>query len=251
MMNRVRTALLPRLVPGLILMTALLVLASLAGLVAKFRFGDPWVHGLVPMFNLDTERNVPSFFSTGLIMLCGGAMAAIGQRVEGMDRWAWQGLALVFALLAADELVSLHERITEPLRGTLHTTGLLYFAWILPYGTATLVLGLVYFRFLLRLPSSLRNRMVVAGVIYIGGAVGIEAVEGAYLERVHDVHDLTFELLASLEESMEMAGMILLLRALMAHLGRISPAKLALPSQSHTALGSMGFDDSMRPSGSV
>jgi hypothetical protein len=204
---------------GLTALAVLLVLASLGGLVAKFYFGDPWFHGLVPMFDLDVERNIPSFFSTGLILLCAGMMAALAYREPRSNRPGWQGLSLIFVVLSADELVSLHERLIEPVRATLHTSGVLYFAWVVPYGVAAILIGLLYLRFLFRLPRLTRNRMIVAGCVYVGGAVGLELVGGAYLEILHDQHNLPYELLTTVEESLEMAGMILLLRALLKHFG--------------------------------
>lgn len=217
-MNRLRRPLLDHLIPCLSLVTALLVLANLAGLVVKFHLGEPEAHGWVALFDLDGERNVPSFFSTGLIMLCSAAMALLAERDRPANRLAWQGLSLIFVFLAADELISLHERLIEPVRYGLHTSGLLYLGWLLPYGLAAAVVGLGYLRFLLRLPQGTRNGILVAATAYLGGALVLEAVGGAYLETLHDIHNLPYELLTTLEETLEMGGMIWLLRILLGHL---------------------------------
>ncbi|NJD07874.1 MAG: hypothetical protein FIA97_15480 [Methylococcaceae bacterium] len=217
-MNRLRRPLLDHLIPTLSTITVLLILANLAGLVAKFHLGDASVHGWVPMFDLDGERNVPSVFSTGLIMLCSAAMALLAERDRPSNRLAWQGLSIIFVFLAADELISLHERLIEPVRSGLHTSGLLYLAWLIPYGLGCAVIGLAYLRFLLRLPRATRNGILTAAAIYLTGALELEALDGAYLESLHDVHNLPYELMTTLEEALEMAGMIWMLRVLLRQL---------------------------------
>lgn len=205
-----------KIIAGLTIATALLVAANLAGLVAKFHYGEHSLHGLVPLFDLDRERNIPSLFATALILFCAGLAGAIAR--SGENRSGWLGLALIFTFLAADELVSLHERLIEPLRAALHTSGLLYFAWLIPYGLAVVLLGLLYLRFLLRLPGATRRRLIAAGVVYLAGAVGLEMIGGAYLETLGDRHNLSYELLTTLEETLEMAGMTLLARGLLLHI---------------------------------
>jgi hypothetical protein len=41
----------------------LLVVASIGGLIAKFGFGHGSLKGLVRLFDLDGEENIPSYFS--------------------------------------------------------------------------------------------------------------------------------------------------------------------------------------------
>jgi len=206
-----------RMIAGLGAVAACLVAVNLAGLAAKFHFGHPAVDGWVPLFDLDGERNVPSVFSTGLILSCAVTMFVLARVGAGDNRIGWLGLSSIFVFLAADELVSLHERLIEPLRAALHTSGVFYFAWLIPYGVGAALLGLLYLRFLLRLPGVTRSRMIVAGTVYLAGAVGMELIGGAYLESLGGHHNFPYELLTTLEETLEMTGMILLLRALARH----------------------------------
>lgn len=206
------------LIAALAATAALLVAVNLAGVTAKFHFGAPPLQGWVARFDLDGERNIPSLFSTGLILLCAGLMFAIARIDQGPNRIGWRGLTSIFVFLAADELVSLHERLIEPLRATLHTSGVLYFAWLIPYGIAVLLIAALYLRFLLRLPDTTRRRMIAAGAVYLAGAVGLELIGGAYLESLGNRHNLPYELLTTLEETLEMAGMVLLARSLVRHL---------------------------------
>lgn len=199
---------------------ALLIAANLIGLAAKFGFDERWGYGFVPLFDLDGERNVPSLFSGLLILSCGVLLSliALGGRGRRVGRTYWLGLAAIFLFLAVDEVVSLHERLIEPLRAALHTSGVLYFAWLIPYGIAGLLVGVAYARFLFRLPPATRNRMVVAGLVYVAGAAGLEMAGGWYLEQLGGQHNLYYELLTTCEESLEMYGMILFARALLRYM---------------------------------
>jgi hypothetical protein len=234
-MTRLKSLSVQRWIGTLSSLAALLVVANLAGVMAKFHWGVAPEHGWVASFDLDGERNVPSVFSTGLILLCAGLMTVIARIERGPNRRGWWGLAAIFVFLAADELVSLHERLIEPLRAALHTSGLLYFAWLIPYGLAVLVTGALYLRFLLRLPGTTRRRVIIAGVVYLTGAVGLELIGGAYLESLGNRHNLPYELLTTLEETLEMAGMILLARGLLGHWERLARRESPFRHQGHNA----------------
>lgn len=224
-----------RIIIALSGLAALLVAINLAGVVAKFHGGAAPDRGWVSLFDLDGERNVPSVFSTALILLCGGLMVGIAQAEQSSNRLAWRGLAAIFTFLAADELVSLHERLIEPLRAALHTSGAFYFAWLIPYGLAVLVVGLAYLRFLIRLPSATRKRLIIAAALYLSGALGLEAMGGAYLESLGGRHNLPYELLTTLEETLEMAGMILLAHGLLRHCEKPARSESPFFAQGHRA----------------
>ena len=218
-MNKVRSKIFIYLIPCLAIATILLVIASVFGTIAKAYIDSYWLHRFIRIFDLNTELNVPSVFSTFLIMLCSAALAANAQYSSRVDRLRWYTLSIIFIFLASDELLSIHERLTIPVRSLLHTSGLFYFAWIIPYGAGLLLGAIFYLPFLYRLPKRIRTRMLLAGAIYLGGAIVVESFEGAYLERQNNVQDIWFELFTAIEETLEMSGMIVFLNALMAHLG--------------------------------
>lgn len=199
---------------------AFLLGVDLVGVMSKYLWNDGGVHGWVPLFDMDEERNIPSLFSTLLILSCAFFfhLIAVARRRALRGRGHWMGLAGIFAFLSVDELVSLHERLIAPLRETLHTSGVFYFAWLIPYGIAVLAIGIAYLRFLFGLPSVTRRGMVIAGFVYLAGAIGMELIGGRYFELLGGRHNLSYELMTACEESLEMLGMIVLARALMAHL---------------------------------
>ena len=77
-----------------------------------------------------------------------------------------------------DEALSFHEGLSIPVRDALDVSGVLYFAWVIPYGIAVLILGAACLRFVLRLDRATRNLFIVAGALYVGGAVGFELIGG-------------------------------------------------------------------------
>jgi len=89
--------------------------------------------------------------------------------------------------------------------------GALYFFWVIPYGIASAMLALLYFRFVWQLPNLTRARFIAAD------RSGYDSVSNTLLYWI--------------EEVLEMFGIVLFLYALLAHLAeetgglvlRISP----------------------------
>lgn len=210
---------LPRI---LALVAAGLVVASLAGSVSAHVLGHGRLLGLVPLLALDVEGNVPTLFATLLLLLAMALLAmtaVLEHRAAARDRRYWTLLAGVFALLAADEAMAIHEQLSAPLRALLGAGpfGLFHFAWVIPGFMLVAVAGVVFLRFLLRLPSPTRARFVVAGTLFVGGALGLESLSGAWAAS-HGSVNLGFALLTTVEEALEMAGVIVLIHALLDYL---------------------------------
>ena len=53
----------------LAVIAAVLILASVASQVFKVLTGRDHVYGLVPLFNLNEEGNVPTFFSSSILLV--------------------------------------------------------------------------------------------------------------------------------------------------------------------------------------
>ena len=94
--------------------------------------------------------------------------------------------------------------------------GILSFAWVVPAVVLVVVLGLVFLRFLRDLPRSTRRRLLLAGGLYRGGAVGMEMAGAAYGEA-HGIYCGTYSLIATAEEALEFAGLIVLIWAVLRH----------------------------------
>ena len=113
--------------------------------------------------------------------------------------------------------VSLDEaaEIREHLGGLIGTHGPVLRLCISAIGVV-LVLAVIYWPFLRALPRVTRNRMLLAAVIYVGGAAGMELPLGWWTER-HGNAGLGYALIDWVEETMEMIGAAVALLALMSY----------------------------------
>ncbi|BCR06411.1 hypothetical protein DESUT3_34800 [Desulfuromonas versatilis] len=171
----------------------------------------PWG---VALFHFDHEANLPSLYSALALLLAGLLLLAIAH-AEKAGRWYryWLGLGLVFLFLATDEAVMIHEQLMPVLREAFGLSGLLYFAWVIPYGLGLLGLLVIYARFIFSLPAKTRNLFLLSGGIYVLGALVIELFEGAQMEAA-GARNLRYQALMSCEELLEMIGVILFIYAL-------------------------------------
>lgn len=78
------------------------------------------------------------------------------------------------------------------------------------------VMSLFFIRFFFRLPKRTQLNFTIARLIFVGGAVGVEVYTGIYLPN-NDTglnKSINILLLFTLEELMEMVGIILLIKEL-------------------------------------
>lgn len=217
----------PRKVRLLGVVIAFLVVAYLGTLFARLVLGKPTLMGLVPLFDFDREANIPTLFSVFLFMANAGLAFLIGtqRRHQGeRDARYWLFLAGLLAFLGVDESALLHELLITPFRSILHTSGILYYAWIIPYGLAVLVVGLIYLRFVWRLTPRVRKLIILAGCLYLAGAIGMEMVGGYYagvLQARNAPEDLWYYLFIAVEETLEMVGLTVLIYALLVHIDNV------------------------------
>lgn len=220
-----------RIVGVLATILVLLVAISVALQLVRYVGEHDYVYGLLPpaeqFFHVDREKNVPTLFSAFLLLSSAsllGLIALLKRQQQDPDLSKWTALTCGFISMAIDEAWSFHEMLVEPVRGLLghDDLGILYAAWVLPAMAAVLILALLFLRFLLRLPSFTRWSFLGAGAIYLGGVIGVEMIGARYAES-HDVENLTYQLFTHLEESMEMAGIIVFIYALLRYLAEQYP----------------------------
>ena len=137
---------------------------------------------------------------------------------QGEKNLEWLFLSLIFLFLSIDETASLHESLIKPLGNAVHTSGVLYYAWVIPYGLAALVFVFLYLRFLLDLPRTIMLLFILSGVIYVSGALGFEMLGGWYAER-HGEVSIVYAMLYTFEETLEMAGIALFVYSLLKYIG--------------------------------
>ncbi len=198
----------PVLISTIVILGAFGLAAELWQALAPSRTSEAFVG----LFSLSMEGNIPTWYASSLLFLCGVCLtviAAEASRSRESCRWHWWGLVVVFFYISLDEAVGFHENLT----GLFETGGLFYFDWVIPVGIALVLFALAYLPFLKNLPEPTRSRFIVAGAIYVFGALVMELPLGFWAER-HGDENLTYALIDWIEEVLELLGVSLFLSAL-------------------------------------
>ena len=169
---------------------------------------DDWLY--ISFFDLDEEESLGTWFGA-IILLFAGLLTLFQARYcttrSGRWHFCWWLLGIGFCLLSLDEVAGFHEFLNTVVEDTHWTT----FGMLL-----VLAMGFVFLPFVLTLPSPTRVLFLVSGVVYVGGAIGVEWATIWY-EDNDQLETLAYNLWNALEEFMEMAGVILYIYALLAY----------------------------------
>jgi hypothetical protein len=201
--------------------TLVLILASTAGQAVKYLLGYQTAYGLVPLFFVGEERNIPTYYSS-LLLLCACGLLAVIAHTGHRHARHWSALALIFFLLSIDEVVGLHEMMIRPVRETLHVGGLLYFGWVVPGIVLVLAFAGAYLRFFLDLTPQFQWLFGAAGLLYVGGALGVEMLGGRHAD-LYGLENLAYRMYQTVEESCEMFGLVLFIHALLRYVAQHVP----------------------------
>lgn len=202
---------------------ALLAVLSIA---TKVLDDLPGMATLEPIFDLNGEGNVAAWYGSALWLLSGtlAALIAISKRAGGGEFVVhWFGIAAVCVFLSIDEAALIHETMGNVLRRSvfdrwpqLDIDGGWIYSWMY-YGIALVAAFLLLFRrFMLHLPRRILIAMVVAGAVFLTGALGIESISAAVEhENIREPTGNEWTAIITAEEGFEMAGVALFVYALM------------------------------------
>jgi hypothetical protein len=197
----------------------ILALISIPIQIGKYVFDyrEDWTR----MFNLDREMNLPTWYTAFMLAFC-----ALLLRVIALDKKTpreryfrhWNFLSMLFLFLAADEVLQIHELfIIKDISRML--PGIFYSVWVIPYGIALIIFAQKYWKFTRDLPNQTRFHFILAAILYIGGALGMEMI-GSYWTDLEGQQNLIYALMATLEEVMEMMGIITFIYGLLNYIKR-------------------------------
>jgi hypothetical protein len=179
---------------------------SALGLVAEVwaaRSHDAVIEALLPKLSLSYEANVPTWFSSSLLLACAVAAWILRGR-------HWKLIAGIAAYMSLDEAAELHEHLGG------HFSGAVYFDWIIPAAVIVIALVVAFIPFIRALHPATRTRLIIAGCIYVGGALVMELPLGWWTEH-RGIDTVGYALIDWVEETMEMVGAALACAALLAH----------------------------------
>ena len=178
------------------------VLTASAQVVRELWPGSVTANALY-FFDASVEATIPTLFSTLLLLACAALLVA-----------RWPLLAAAVAFLAVDEAVGFHEATVKPLRRLLDADGVLYYTWVIPGALFAAALIPVVRPLVAELSRAQRRLLVAAAVIFFGSALGLELVEG-WLAQQHGATDARLIPVATVQEALEMTGVVLFLYVLM------------------------------------
>jgi hypothetical protein len=147
------------------------------------------------LLSLSFEANLPTWYASVLMLGCGLAAIDVARLPGAGDVLHWRVLGALFVYISFDEVAEIHER----LGGLAGGSGLLYFDWVIPAAFIVAAVGVVFLPFLFRRDPRERRRFVLAGALYVGGALVLE---------------LPLGLVAESQETLELAGASLMLASL-------------------------------------
>ncbi len=201
-----------------------LTLANIIGLICRFTLKRPRIIEFLRLFDLDTERNIPTWYSASALLFCAILLMIISFAKKGLhDRYVfhWRLLSGIFLFLSMDELVGLHERLIEPLQVTFRASGIFFFAWVIPGAAFVLIVLLTYLKFLTDLPARIRRLFLLAGTTYISGALLLEML-GAPIWAAYGGNNVAAVALTTVEEFLEMVGVVMFVYALLTYLSLLT-----------------------------
>jgi hypothetical protein len=214
---------------------------TLAGLGAKFLrwiLGDEGLLQLLTLFYVNEEAAIPTWYSSSTLLLSSVLLAVIAvAKRRNHDRYTlhWLGLSIIFLFLSMDEVIQVHEALggaeIQPLLSNflgLTPSGFIYHIWVVPGAAVVLVFVLAYLRFLIRLPQETRRLFLVAGTLFVLGALGLEILTAriiyefggieSWRENAGAIPQIIAGIITSIEELLEMLGIVVFVYALLSYI---------------------------------
>lgn len=202
-----------------LLLLSILFIGNLVGIILTYKFEHDYVYGLVPLFSFDREMNIPTLYSALAILFASSLLIYIGRKCKADNQAyiSWFALGGIFIFLALDETFLIHENLIVPVREYFNTSGLFFYAWVIPYGLAVVLFLGVFSKFLINLPRRSLILFVSAEAIFVTGAIGFELLGGKHAE-IHGRANVAYTFYYTFEESLEMIGIALFNFALLLHI---------------------------------
>lgn len=187
--------------------------------------GVPAWTQIIKLFDLDREFSLPTWYS--IVLLFGiaatlGVISRLAIRFGEPQRWYWAALMAIFLGFSIDEQVLGHESVGDILGDALQSGGIFYYAWTIPAMIAVVLVGLAFVPFLRSLNSRTRMMMLLAGGLYVSGALGFEMISGLVADA-RGLDTLLYATLTSIEEILELSGLSVFLIVVIGELRRRNP----------------------------
>jgi hypothetical protein len=201
-----------------------LLLGHIIGQVEKYIFDHSTIYGLVPLFDLNNEKNIPSFFQSMILVFSSVLLTLIWktakQQIDRNKRY-WGILAIGFFYMSMDEWFMLHEKTNQFVRNLIEDNFLnfLRFPWILLGIIVVVIAILIFSKFVLQLDRKIKRMFILAAVLYVLGAIGFEFLGGLFVDA-RGADNLAYSFISACEETLEMIGVIFWIKGLLGYLSQ-------------------------------
>ena len=159
------------------------------------------------LFDMNSEATLAAFYNS-LLLLAVSVLMWMHGKIEGVReiRRGWLLLAAVFFFLSWDEAAEIHEKLNKFTTAALGggDLGIFKFSWVIPYLGLLIVLAIVLIPFMRRLNRKLLLRLILAGLVYVGGAMGVEMISATMVYE-----SAGYKAVTTLEECLEISGLLL------------------------------------------
>ena len=178
-------------------------------------------YAVAAQFYFDRRLNVPFFFSlllsiVNFVVLLFIVRSKSHSRSENMF---WFTLALTFFLFTLDEAFYIHQHFKMSTFGRIASydrASWSHYLWVIPYAVVFGSLILVMIKYAGFIDARIRRELIVAAIVFLSGAVGMEAL-GTYYAVLHPRGDIYLFLIKSVEGTLQMSGAVMFLNVFLKH----------------------------------
>jgi hypothetical protein len=177
-----------------------------------------------PVFSLGRESSIPTWYNS-IVLFILAVLTAIITLGEVADKrrftrqWGW--LSLIFLAMSMEEVAAIREFVlTARIRDLLHTSGIFYYAWVIPGMVLVLLFFVLYVNFILKLPRFVRLMFIIGAFVYVAGVIGVELLE-SYTHNVLPpslLQTRLSQIIEVAEEVCEIGGVIILIYAMLVYI---------------------------------
>ena len=188
----------------------------------EFGLGFERISHIRTIFDFEYDNNLTTWYSSVTLLACSLLLTiiAIAKKEDGNSySFHWQILVVIFAIMSLDEVAMLHERAGNliDILSPVEYSGWLNYQWVLLGIPLTAIIAIAYFKFMLHLPARTRNLFLLAGGLFVGGALGLEILSG-YQASLNTSSQFLYKLYMTIEELWEKLGVLVFIYALLTYI---------------------------------
>lgn len=210
----------PRKITRWLLVVAIgLTIISFMASLAQHLLGTT-AGGLTDRLNVGIDSSVPTWFASFLLFIVALLLGFIAyvkkqRRAPYVNHWGF--LSLLFLYISVDEVATLRESTGVVARSFVSTSGMFYYNWVIVAIPFIIFVSLAYFKFFMNLPKHVRNLLGIGAACYVMGGLGLEML-AALVHSSQGVDNLFYSTVTTVEELLEMVGVIIMLYSLMLYI---------------------------------